>query len=158
MAMEAATKDVRELQGNKAQIVHKLWVRVAPKETSAKPKSKKKYTNEKPTKKLKPCFRCNRINHTPDNWKFKTAKCHECGKIVHIVPACRPKVNHLDVHEDDTCVAELYSFQENDTRTGIPVKPLVNGKGINMELDTGSGVSVMSKAEAMELWGKQDVK
>ena len=94
----------------------------------------------------KACFRCNRTHHTHEQCKFKNATCHGCGKKGHILPACKlkskDKVHTLDI--DSSEEEYLNSLTDND-RNVIWVKPKINETLIEMELDTGSGVSVISK-------------
>ena len=162
-AMEAATKDVKELQGNKfpTQSVNKLSFKKnydsKKQETGPKPKFRPKGQESKPPKpkgKCKPCYRCNRTNHLADNCRFKNAKCHKCGKTGHISPACKPNFHNLDVEEEEEYEEYMYSIRDDNDRKFIKVTPEVNGKSVLMELDTGSGVSVMSKADATQYWGE----
>ena len=154
LSMESAYKDVVQLQGKPAASVsaevNKLKI------SSGGKKKKKKYEKSEgasapqparstPSQK-KACFRCNRTNHTHEQCKFKNATCHGCGKKGHILPACKlkskDKVHTLDI--DSSEEEYLNSLTDND-RNVIWVKPKINETLIEMELDTGSGVSVISK-------------
>ena len=77
-AMETAAKDAVELQQqHRPDSVHQL--------------SKKPTSNTKPKEKNKPCFRCDRFNHTPDECRFKEDTCRFCSKKGHIERACLSK-------------------------------------------------------------------
>ena len=73
---ETAAKDTVELQGGNlgataSANVHKL----APRS------SNKKSGKDR-------CFRCNQTSHKSNDCWYKDAKCHGCGKVGHIKPAC----------------------------------------------------------------------
>jgi len=40
------------------------------------------------------CYRCNGMNHRPDNCKFKDLICHNCNKRGHIRKACKSAQTH----------------------------------------------------------------
>ena len=163
-AMESAYKDVVQLQGKTLTVgacaeVNKLKIKPPGK------KGKKKYeklsaaANSQPLKgqgapkqKLKPCYRCLRTNHTPDKCRFINATCHGCHKTGHILPACKPnfaqskeKVHTLNIGDSDE--EFLKTLSDSKDRNVIWVSPEINGKVINMELDTGAGVSIISKQD-----------
>ena len=37
----------------------------------------------------RPCYRCGRNGHNPDQCRFCEATCHNCGKVGHIAPVCK---------------------------------------------------------------------
>ena len=43
-------------------------------------------------KSSRPCTRCGHPGHRRENCKFKDAICHACGKVGHIAPACRTRL------------------------------------------------------------------
>ncbi len=84
LSLEAADKNAQDLRNNNAaaachKVCSKADGRVSCDEgmqASAASKS---------------CFRCKGTNHSAPDCRFKTAKCHSCGKIGHISRACRSK-------------------------------------------------------------------
>ena len=71
IGIEMATKDAAELgQYRDGAAIHK----VQPKQ------NKRRYR--------KPCFKCARNGHTPDEW-FRDAQCYKCKQKGHIKPACQ---------------------------------------------------------------------
>ena len=153
--MESANKDVGHIQGKPAPSV---TTEVNKLNSQGGKKKKKKFENSEganapqsaksmPSQK-KACYRCNRTNHNHENCRFKNATCHGCGKKGHILPACKlkskDKVHTLNV--DSSHEEYLKTLSEND-RNVIWVSPKINGTHIDMELDTGSGVSVIPKSD-----------
>ena len=100
----------------------------------------------------------------PKTCKFKTAKCHHCGKVGHIQKACRSKAkaqgqvqkgkknpHPLKTHQvtdhdsdEDGCYNIFQSTQPRVTPLRVNMK--LEQVDIPMELDTGASVTVISKA------------
>ncbi|CAC5397392.1 unnamed protein product [Mytilus coruscus] len=137
--METATKDALELQGKQ-------------------PESAKLIT----------CYRCNKQGHKADTCRFKDQTCHKCKKKVHIQTACRSKLIKRNVHSlnaDDSQDDEfgIYTvFANKDTQKGnndveiytvnsktkeITVDVKIDNKSVEMEVDTGSALSIIPKKE-----------
>ncbi|XP_070546601.1 uncharacterized protein [Ptychodera flava] len=118
-----------------------------------------------PQGKTKPCYRCGKKGHKPSDCRFKDAECHNCKKTGHIQSACRSKqgkgeskkkfqkskskkVHALEEDSSDSdFVSSLTSVKTLNKQGSQParVTPRVNGKLINMEIDTGSPISLLSK-------------
>ncbi|KAF4521095.1 hypothetical protein B566_EDAN009050 [Ephemera danica] len=121
---------------------------------------------------LPKCWRCDRGRHAPADCRYKTAKCNFCGNVGHIKPACRKfkgqgnkggvsqRVQNVVVdqgHEPsvedywnsiDWCLS-VHPVLNNDSSDNIP-KPclitiLINQVPLNMEIDSGSGVSFIGR-------------
>lgn len=45
----------------------------------------------KVTVRYKPCYRCGKTNHIPDNCFYKSSKCHTCHEMGHIQKMCSKK-------------------------------------------------------------------
>ena len=115
------------------------------------------------------CVRCGKINHKEVDCYYKDQKCHSCGRTGHISKMCRNKetvnkektvkpkfkkkrVHHMDAKEmsnsdGSTTDSELtvYMMAQNGNSSHMCVKPKIEGKIIEMELDTGAAVSLISK-------------
>lgn len=121
------------------------------------------------------CYRCGRSNHRADTCKFKDAKCHACGKTGHIAPACRSKMfkpKKGQIHgkvkktyrisdgqqsdEVDSSDGEfkIYNFGKQSADP-IVVPLTLNGKTLNMEVDTGAALSVISEATRLTHFPKE---
>ena len=100
------------------------------------------------------CYRCGKTGHSPATCKFRNETCYRCRKVGHIKPACRsrPSQRHSDksvktVSNQETGTSEEYMLLSLSSSSSepiiIPVK--VNGQLLNMELDTGAAVSLISE-------------
>ena len=123
----------------------------------------------------RPCYRCGRSNHTADNCKFKSSTCHSCGKAGHIAPACRcnpptgkkpqkppvrkhKKTNLLDTTQDDndTIITKFKMHQVTRTTAEPIMVPLtLNGQVLQMEVDTGAALSLISDATCQALFPRE---
>ncbi|CAG2213598.1 unnamed protein product [Mytilus edulis] len=155
VAMETATKDALELQGKQPEsAVHKV-------------KSQKPKVNSYQQKPIT-CYRCNKQGHKADTCRFKDQTCHKCKKKGHIQAACRSKMIKRNVHSlnaDDSQDDEfgIYTvFANKDTQKGnndvgiytvnsktkeITVDVKIDNKSVEMEVDTGSALSIIPKKE-----------
>ncbi|XP_052791854.1 uncharacterized protein K02A2.6-like [Mya arenaria] len=109
-------------------------------------------------KRLEQYFIANEVS----NEKKVPALLSLCKGKGHIVPACPQKqkkdfkVHNVDEESSDEIEDCLYSMEvdaKRRARSGpIWVNPAINGKVVKMELDTGSGVSVISKRDFQKLF------
>lgn len=90
------------------------------------------------------CWRCHYTGHQPDECKFKEQDCDYCHKMGHTSRACNSKkrdereaINKKTVK--NVKVAEV-------SHDPILLNVQVNGQNLRMELDTGSGFTIMTKA------------
>ena len=120
----------------------------------------------------KKCYRCAKAGHWPSACRFKNERCHNCNKVGHIKCACSappkstPVGNVQLVSESDitninstTGVAHEYPlFTLTASQTPpivIPVK--INDKQIQMELNTGAAVSLVSEGTYKLHWPEQQL-
>ena len=118
------------------------------------------------------CYRCNSTQHLARDCRFKTAVCHACGKTGHIAKACRSKGNtqskerggkkqsHGSVQrthqlttvdkQDETSYA-LFKLSA-PREAPIHVTVMLNQAEVDMEVDTGASISVMSESTFMNTW------
>ena len=157
--MEAAERNAQTLKESSDAAVH--YVRKAP-SGNAKPSMKQ-------VSKTKTCYRCGRADHQHSSCPFKDSKCHYCKKTGHIASVCRKKKaeqgqeqHGKQQHRTKYVAAEPQELSSDSDTDSIPIKQLrggsksrsshpitvqvqVNGKPIQMELDTGAAVSVISE-------------
>ncbi|XP_019858297.1 PREDICTED: uncharacterized protein K02A2.6-like isoform X2 [Amphimedon queenslandica] len=110
----------------------------------------------------KPCYRCGRQGHAPSTCRFRNARCNNCSKLGHIAAVCRSnqgkkynrsqgKTHKVDEQadetsgesEDDLGVFQIQSISSHSPPIMISLK--LNGQTIEMELDTGASVSLISE-------------
>ena len=142
-AMEAATKQTMELQG------------ATPVDSANYVRSGTHKATARQTK--KPCYRCGG-KHSPNDCRFKDQQCNKCNKTGHIAKMCHSSNNTrvtkkvqyvdnatpVDTHnssDDDICLLNINSMS---TDHKIIIHPLLNGKQVPMEVDTGATKTVMS--------------
>ena len=154
--MEAADKNAQEMQKDNNFSLHTTTV------------------SETKAKKL-PCSRCLGIGHSPHTCRFKTAKCNKCHKLGHLARAChspqpvkkdhgnstrqmtasQPSKGQVRQVTDDSKEEVPDIVHVHTVREGLPgsykVMLEVNKQPIEMELDTGAIVSLISEATWREL-------
>ena len=118
-----------------------------------------------------PCYRCGGPHPSP-TCRFKDAECRYCHKIGHLAKVCRTKkaFHKQDKHrtssrgthqitegEDNECATEytMYNCHANGT-TPLLVKVTVNDIELQMEVDTGATLSVISEHTYRKLWSDTD--
>ncbi len=120
------------------------------------------------------CGRCGKTNHSSDSCYYRQQKCRACGKLGHIARMCRGKKTRprpsqrTDLVErgsdtqgssdlsdsDDLPMMSLTVLDEHQSiqvvkpatsRNGIMLDLTVDTKPLQMELDTGASVSIVSE-------------
>ncbi len=139
LAMEAA---VRDLQGyTTAPAVH--------------------YLPQKQRSSIPPqgdCYRCGG-KHRSRECRFKDSKCHHCQKIGHLARCCRLKAQQANtkqrtpsdqtnqVQEDSDSVYHV----DGKSKPPYLVKVTLNDAPLQMELDTGAAMTIISEKTYLEL-------
>ena len=101
----------------------------------------------------------------------KAAECHKCDEVGHLARVCKVKDKPptrkepcSKQHSTAVCPTHVLSAETDDysmyTLTGSSVKPLVvsvklNDVDLEMELDTGASISIISEATYNHLWSKE---
>lgn len=160
VSMETAAKDALELQDAKAETVNQL--------ATTRGAAREKQSDQER------CYRCGGY-HLSSQCRFKSEQCRKCGKTGHIQRVCRSakakidtkvnrRVHNVDLtemsdseSEDALASLQLYSIGGQDKHM-IWLTPKINGKVLRMELDTGSAVSVISKSDYDQIFGKTQLK
>lgn len=151
--METAERDTQQLRGqdSRAEPVHKVEAR------SFNAKGRK-------------CYRCNGKNHTLDVCHFKEVNCHNCGKTGHIKKACKGKVTanqtnkrrneqserntkYVEIEEEDEL--PMFTLASEDCKQSFKTNFIVDGKDIEMEIDTGAAVSIVSEQVFQSMFPEQ---
>ena len=110
----------------------------------------------------KPCYRCGKLEHRAAECLFRNASCHKCGKMGHLARVCRSSGRQpvqsgaargranvvegegTDESGDSDIIGTLHRVGGRATQ---PYKAVleVNGRPLEMEIDTGAAVSIISK-------------
>ncbi|CAC5387448.1 unnamed protein product [Mytilus coruscus] len=158
-AMEMAAKNAHDLQVQEPKQVHKVTIR-----------------NEE-------CYRCGG-SHNATDCKWKDAKCYVCDKKGHLAKKCRnkgkqnakgkpkfkqqtqqgkvyPKQRPTKTHfveEDSDDMEDTYTMYqlEGTKRKPYLVSVKLNNTEINMEIDTGASVSVISQETCKQVFGSDN--
>ena len=160
-AMQTADQDARELQGMPAVTVNKLNGGTPRRSPSNAGSARHKNTQNS-------CYRCGR-KHPASDCRFRQSECRFCKKIGHIEKVCRSKLkqervrgntrktHYLSVEDtengddpDTTKEHSLYNIRSS--RALLMVTLMLNGSPISIELDTGVGISIVSKQTYNQLW------
>ena len=134
--MDSAEKDVRDIQRADVSSTQTQIHKVDKK--TQKFSSAKKLT----------CYRCGG-NHLAPSCRFKDSVCHGCNKKEHLVRCCRnaqrrSSKSSMNIHElEEDLISQVYMLPSSKTK---PLKTVdnINGKEVEMEIDTGASVSVMT--------------
>ncbi|XP_043238896.1 uncharacterized protein K02A2.6-like isoform X2 [Amphibalanus amphitrite] len=180
VALETASRNQQELAGGPrvgqpptepaVQRIHTSESRPPHGRGSRENSSKPKFSDSEANK----CWRCLSSKHSESECFFKRKRCFRCSKYGHTSAAHRAgTVNSLgDVpHQsdevtvedgepgpEDTVVGDLFTFSAGLSRGRPPIllDVTLNGKQVQMELDTGASVSVCSYGRFKELWPTGD--
>ena len=106
----------------------------------------------------KSCYRCGRTNHDATQCRFINATCNFCEKKGHIAPACRSKksgktpvqrsknTKHVSHAPEADSEEEFYINRVGPTTAEpIVVELKIEGRKLEMEVDTGAAYSIISE-------------
>ena len=178
VAMETAARDSREVSGQTGATADVNKV---------KTEKFHKDVKFQPNKINKPCWRCYGVGHAPEQCFFKDQQCRKCGSFGHIRKTCRNKERFDRFNKPaykkfsrkkggyrSTKVKQVSGFNDNtesSSDSDIPVKTVrhdrrsepitlkvkVDSNLVDMELDTGAGVSLISKEQYMKLFPDKEL-
>ena len=115
------------------------------------------------------CYRCGKTNHKQESCYYRKQRCRACGSLGHIARMCKNKrrgsqqgsqqanfvepdgtrdQEELDMtgNSDDLPLLNIQAIQPWGSKGGITLDLLVDTKPLQMELDTGALVSIISEA------------
>ena len=109
------------------------------------------------------CTRCGNIGHKPSQCKFLKAKYHGCGKIGHLKKVYRSsntqetvKTVEVRILQHRNSCYNLYNLEDaalpKSTENRFKVTLTVEGKSVQMDIDKGASLSLISEQTYLELW------
>ena len=130
-----------------------------------------------PTGKSETCYRCRKTGHKPVACRFKDATRCFCGKVGHLKaasysrkkteahrkktdPQARPvlTVSQTDTaQQEDTDEYPLYTLRSPSSTPPITVSVQIEGSSVQMELDTGAALSLMSETVFRQLFPSKEL-
>ena len=97
------------------------------------------------------CYRCDSETHLANTCRHKETVCRKCNRKGHLAKACRmtkanTRVNNTAISTNENIEEnEVYYINKMVTRQPLKVNVKVNGIPVEFEIDTGSGLSIMSE-------------
>ena len=127
------------------------------------------------------CYRCGGRNHKPEHCHFKDSECHHCKKKGHLAKVCRTRrreeetrcpstknpqrTHHVaadavgnSTDADDTpenATYDLFAVSGQATTPPLTVQLQVDNAPLEMEIDTGASISLISQDTYTKLWSTQ---
>ncbi|XP_003739239.1 uncharacterized protein K02A2.6-like [Galendromus occidentalis] len=134
LSIRKATSAIHD-NGSAQQDVNKISTRGFRKKTYQKPLRK---NSEYPASSNQPgCYRCGDKGHSAKTCRYQGVKCAGCGLVGHLKKACRRTTlsnqNYL----------EEVPFRYVNSKDPIRVEVDIEQHALQMEIDTGSGISTM---------------
>ncbi|XP_054283452.1 uncharacterized protein K02A2.6-like [Macrosteles quadrilineatus] len=105
------------------------------------------------------CYRCGDKFHKADSCRYKDEFCNSCNKVGHLARVCMAKnrarhINQIEDNENvndiDHATCDTYKIQMNGSDKFM-VEVTLEGKPIQMELDTGAALSSISYKDYKQL-------
>ena len=161
IAAETAEKDAKSLHTSEDS-------KVPPESENGGKPINRIYKNPKPRRQQQEsseCYRCGGLNQA-SHCRFKEYECHFCKKRGHIASACRKKKEHkkepreqankVDEQTNEGATPQedypLFHIGSGSTKL-VNVTVTMNGQEVQMELDTGASVSLMSEETFRKIKG-----
>ncbi|KAJ8356836.1 hypothetical protein SKAU_G00196300 [Synaphobranchus kaupii] len=162
LSMELAAKNTREIsgRGHGTQQIHVVnEAKTFPRR--GKGQFKKQFPKYEKTGQKQdsvgqqPCYRCIGCSgkHSARDCWFKNEKCHVCSKVGHIARACRNRrpvaqaqyVEREQVEDESELLGVYTVYTTSNGKKGITMDVTLDGREVNMHVDTGAAVSLLSE-------------
>ena len=129
---EIPTTGVNKIFNNKKKRNRSTKPRGSPQQHSNQSQQQQQHSSKE-----KACFRCGDRNHLAPACQHKSTTCKGCGKVGHLRQVCR------SAPQPQNFLQEI-PFHYVTSKEPLCVTVSVNGHDVNMEVDTGSGISTMT--------------
>ncbi|CAI6346683.1 unnamed protein product [Macrosiphum euphorbiae] len=149
VAMEAATNDVNQLHNqNQVEVLYQEPKNELVVGSRVQRKAMSTGLRQKRTELV--CYCCGEAGHVKPKCKYKDLLCKKCNKKGHLKKVCKNdsfNVNNLE--QDEVGMMEMESLYNLVPLQVNFIKPyclelIVDGKNVLFQIDTGSGISVIS--------------
>ncbi|XP_037502705.1 uncharacterized protein K02A2.6-like [Rhipicephalus sanguineus] len=134
----------REMAAREAALMKEKNKEESLNAVGSQPKKGMKKTQKSHFAKKERCERCGRGHSSSVCW-YKKSVCRNCSKVGHLRKMCTTaqtkRTNALECSDEDS-EHEVYHFI-NVTRSSYDVNIQVEGKPLNMQIDTGAAVTVV---------------
>ena len=160
-SLETASKNAKELaqqEGTAAVPSPEAVHQVRPPTRGSDTGSSKKFNGS--------CFCCGRVGHRREQCRHKDEVCRGCGKVGHLIRVCRNKsstqrrkrqrpqrkpVHHIEESPTEDSDDEFSLNSASKPRPYI-VTVDINEKSLQMEIDTGASLTLVSERTFRESW------
>ena len=164
LGMEAAVKNAQAIQSSSIESKSSPKEGSLNKVRSAFPRKGGKGSQE--------CYGCGNMGHTGAACKHRSTECHSCGKLGHLSKMCHSKKKKTNnsrpqkvIHTvgtdltDDYQLYRIHSTQEGKASSNpFVLRIQVDDQPIQMEIDTGASVSILSSATYKENFSEKPLQ
>ena len=157
LAMESAATNAAQLHSKDTTVYYSNADKVSAHKQSSRKPNKSALTHSQ----AKACYRCGKTTHLPSECRFKDTECRFCKKVGHIESNCFAKKNgpknrthHMRATKSEESQGLMYSLYTVKGPRPDPIITSLNvdGQILEMEVDTGATLSIVSEETWRRHW------